>query len=145
MEKAAEERVRPIERSKAGWKDFLVREFGRREYESFIEIIFLEKPELKVIFAGEISAQEIYKRLTANLASIKLVPGKTLLFLDEIQACSKARMALKFLCEDGTLDVIASGSLLGLSYGRDDDDRVERAESVPVGYEKSLLILNWNS
>lgn len=49
-------------------------------------------------------------------------------------------MALKFLSEDGTLDVIASGSLLGLSYGRDDDDRVERVESVPVGYEKSLMM-----
>ena len=121
-------------------KTFLVREFGRKEYESFIEINFLEKPELKTAFAGEISAQEIYKRLTANLPSIKLIPGKTLLFLDEIQACSKARMALKFLSEDGTLDVIASGSLLGLSYGRDDDDRVERVESVPVGYEKSLMM-----
>lgn len=36
-------------------KTFLVREFGRKEYESFIEINFLEKPELKTAFAGEIS------------------------------------------------------------------------------------------
>lgn len=121
-------------------KTYLVREFGRREYESFIEINFHENKSLETIFLGDKSAEEIYKRLTANIPGIKLIPGKTLIFLDEIQKCSSARTALKFLAEDGRFDVIASGSLLGLSYGKDDDKEVEEVESIPVGYEKVLMM-----
>ena len=121
-------------------KTFLVREFGKAEYESFIEINFHMQNSLKVIFEGDRSADEIYKRITANIPGVKLIPGKTLLFLDEIQKCANARTALKFLAEDGRFDVIASGSLLGLAYGRDDDREVEEVESIPVGYEKTLLM-----
>ena len=121
-------------------KTYLVREFGRTEYESFIEINFHMNSDLKVVFDGNRSAEEIYKRLTANLPGIKLIPGKTLIFLDEIQKCANARTALKFLAEDGKYDVIASGSLLGLAYGMDDDSEVEEVESVPVGYEKQMMM-----
>lgn len=121
-------------------KTYLVRAFGKKEYSSFIEINFHEKKSLKVIFDGDITAEEIYKRMTANIPDIKLIPGKTLIFLDEIQKCASARTALKFLAEDGRYDIIASGSLLGLSYGKDDDDEVEEVESIPVGYEKSVTM-----
>lgn len=119
-------------------KTYLIRHFGKEEYDSFIEINFHSQGSLKVIFEGDKTAEEIYKRLTANIPGIKLIPGKTLIFLDEIQKCADARTALKFLAEDGRYDIIASGSLLGLSYGQDDDDEVTQVESVPVGYEKSV-------
>lgn len=121
-------------------KTYLVREFGKREYSSFVEINFHEQPALKVIFSGDKSAEEIYKRITANIPGVRLIPGKTLLFLDEIQCCADARTALKFLAEDGRYDVIASGSLLGLSYGKDADGEVEKIESVPVGYERPVMM-----
>ena len=121
-------------------KTYLVRHFGKTEYESFIEINFHMQSSLKVIFEGDRSAEEIYKRITANIPAIKLIPGKTLIFLDEIQKCADARTALKFLAEDGRYDVIASGSLLGLSYGQDDDREVKEVESIPVGYEKSVMM-----
>ncbi len=121
-------------------KTYLIREFAKNEYESFVEINFHEQKSLKVIFDGDKTAEEIYKRLTANIPGVKLIPGKTLIFLDEIQKCSGARTALKFLAEDGRYDVIASGSLLGLSYGKDDDKDVEPVESIPVGYEKAVMM-----
>ena len=121
-------------------KTFLVREFGRAEYESFIEINFLEHPELKIIFDGDRSAETIFKNITYNIPNVRLVPHKTLLFLDEIQKCANARTALKFLAQDDRFDVIASGSLLGLAYGRDDDKEVEEVESIPVGYEKPMVM-----
>ncbi len=121
-------------------KTYLVREFAKNEYESFVEINFHEQSSLKVIFDGDKTAEEIYKRITANIPGVKLIPGKTLIFLDEIQKCANARTALKFLAEDGRFDVIASGSLLGLSYGKDDDNEVEPVESIPVGYEKSVMM-----
>ena len=121
-------------------KTFIVREFGKREYENFVELNFLMDPELKNIFEGNLSADEIYKRMTAYMPNIKLSQGNTLIFLDEIQKCAKARTALKFLAEDKRYDVIASGSLLGLHYGQDADTDVEEAESIPVGYERPLIM-----
>lgn len=121
-------------------KTYLIREFAKNEYESFVEINFHEQKSLKVIFDGDKTAEEIYKRITANIPGVKLIPGKTLVFLDEIQKCANARTALKFLAEDGRFDVIASGSLLGLSYGKDDDNEIEPVESIPVGYEKSVMM-----
>jgi len=121
-------------------KSFIVKEFGQREYESFISIDFFRQKDLKTIFEGELTPDEIYKKMTANIPGIKLVPGKTLIFLDEIQCCGNARTALKYLSEDMRFDVIASGSLLGLSYGQDDDDDVEEPASLPVGYETQLTM-----
>lgn len=121
-------------------KSFIVREFGEKEYESFISIDFFKQKQLKQIFDGELSSEEIFKRMTANIPGIKLIPGNTLVFLDEIQCCGNARTALKFLAEEMRYDVIASGSLLGLSYGQDDDDEVEEPASLPVGYETQLVM-----
>ena len=121
-------------------KTYLIRKFGENEYDSFVEINFHEQKSLKVIFDGDKTAEEIYKRLTANIPGVRLIPGKTLIFLDEIQKCADARTALKFLAEDGRYDVIASGAFLGLSYGKDDDSEVKPVESIPVGYEKAVMM-----
>ena len=102
-------------------KTYLVREFGKNEYDSFIEINFIKNKELKEIFNAELDAETIYKRMTAQMRGIRLITNKTLIFLDEIQACGRARTALKFLAEDGRFDIITSGSLLGLTYGEDAD------------------------
>ncbi|MBP5091646.1 MAG: ATP-binding protein [Bacilli bacterium] len=121
-------------------KTYLTREFGKNEYPHFVEINFIKNPALKEIFSGDLDADTIYKRITAFMFDAVLEPGKTLIFLDEIQTCGRARTALKFLAEDGRYDVIASGSLLGLTYGEDDDPLVELPESNPTGYEEFLTM-----
>lgn len=121
-------------------KTYLIRKFGKAEYASFIEINFIKNQELKQIFNGSLDAESIYKRLTAMINGARLIENKTLIFLDEIQACGNARTALKFLAEDGRFDVISSGSLLGLSYGEDADENTEEPESVPTGYETFLTM-----
>lgn len=121
-------------------KSFIIREFGKNEYESVIEIDFYRHPELKIIFEGELTSEAVYKRISANIPNIRLVPGNTLIFLDEIQRCGNARTAIKFLAEDFRFDVISSGSLLGLSYGMDDDDEVDEIASIPVGYETQFTM-----
>lgn len=103
-------------------KSYIINQFGQNEYESYISINFYRNPELKGIFDGELTSEAIYKRITANIPGVKLVPGNTLIFLDEIQRCGNARTAIKFLAEDFRFDVISSGSLLGLSYGMDDEE-----------------------
>lgn len=121
-------------------KSFIIKEFGQKEYKSFIYIDFFKQPNLKAIFDGALSPDEIYKRMSANMPNITFIPGDTLIFLDEIQRCGNARTAIKFLAEDMRYDVISSGSLLGLSYKDDDDDEVEAPESIPVGYETQLTM-----
>jgi len=121
-------------------KTYTVREFGKNEYRSFIELNFIEDPDLKRIFEGDLSAQSIYKKITASVDGAELIPHNTLIFFDEIQTCGGARTALKFLTQDGSYDVIGSGSLLGLTYAEDADSDVEEVASVPVGYEEHLTM-----
>lgn len=121
-------------------KTYLVREFGKKEYKSFVEINFIKNPELKLIFNDNLDPETIYKKMTAMINGVNLIKGNTLIFLDEIQACGNARTALKFLAEDGRFDVITSGSLLGLTYGEDDDEKTEAPLSVPTGYETFLMM-----
>lgn len=121
-------------------KTFLVREFGRTEYEHFVELNLLKNPEYKEIFNGNLSADEIYKKLTLFVPGAKLVVGNTLIFIDEIQKCPRARTALKFLAEDNRFDIIASGSLLGLHYGKFEDKDEEEIFSIPVGYENQMVM-----
>lgn len=121
-------------------KSFIVKEFGKREYSSFLCIDFFRNPELKYVFEGNLTSEEILKRITASVRDFRLVPGDTLIFLDEIQRCGNARTAIKFLAEDMRFDVISSGSLMGLTYGEDDDKEVEVPDSVPVGYESQITM-----
>ena len=121
-------------------KSFIIEEFGKQEYRSFLSINFIRQSALKAIFDGELSSDEILKRITAYVRNFELIPGDTLIFLDEIQCCGNARTAIKFLAGDFRFDVISSGSLLGLTYGEDDDETVEQPESIPVGFESQLTM-----
>lgn len=111
-------------------KSFIIREFGRENYESFIELNFYQHPEFISIFDGDLTPDEIYKRISLQLLGVNFIEGKTLIFLDEIQHCPNARTAIKFLAQDNRYDVISSGSLLGLHY--------KEIVSIPVGYEKQI-------
>ena len=118
-------------------KTYIIEQFGMAEYESYLCINFLRNPEYKAIFEGSLEPSEIYKRMSLYVSNVRLVPGNTLIFLDEIQACKKARTALKFLALDGRYDVVASGSLLGIHYKGEDDAPPDEV-SVPVGYEREV-------
>lgn len=111
-------------------KTYIIDLFGRENYESYIYINFIEAPQAKDIFEGELSASEIYKRLSLTMPHVKYIDNQTLIFLDEIQECPNARTALKFLALDKRFDVIASGSLLGIRY--------KEVTSIPVGYEEQI-------
>ena len=111
-------------------KTYIIKQFGRENYKRFVYINFLEEPEYKDIFAKSLAAKDIYTAISLKMGADKLVKGDTLIFLDEIQACPNARTALKFLSIDKSYDVIASGSLLGISY--------KGITSIPVGYEEYL-------
>lgn len=113
-------------------KTFIVQKFGRENYGNYVYLNFIENPALKNIFEGSLQASEIYKKMSVYVPGLRLVPGDTLIFLDEIQECPEARTALKFLAIDDRYDVVASGSLLGINY--------KGMTSVPVGYERQMTM-----
>lgn len=113
-------------------KTYIVNEFARDNYRNYIYINFIEQPNLKSIFEGELSANEIYKKISLLIPNIEFISGETLIFLDEIQECPDSRTALKFLAIDNSYDVIASGSLLGIRY--------KEVSSIPVGYERQIIM-----
>ena len=121
-------------------KTFIVEKFGREQYESFVEFNFILEPEAMDIFEGSLGADDLITKISAYIGTRKLIPGRTLIFLDEIQECPNARTALKSLALDGRYDVIASGSLLGIKYRS--KKRRERLEpkSIAVGYERQVTM-----
>jgi predicted AAA+ superfamily ATPase len=86
-------------------KTYLIRKFAESNYSNFIEINFITQPNAELIFSGNLNAETIIVGLTAYFRN-PIVPGETLVFLDEIQECPNARTAIKFLVEDGRFDYI---------------------------------------
>ena len=111
-------------------KTFIIERFGSLYYEETVEINFKETPSAKDIFSGDLDVETLIMSLKFRFPDRKINPGKTLLFFDEIQECSEAVTALKFLTADKRFDVVVSGSLLGIDYNR--------ASSYPVGYVDHL-------
>jgi uncharacterized protein len=92
-------------------KTYSVRQLGAT-FEYFLEINFEEQKQVGLFFEGDIDVNKIGERLSAY-AQMPIVPGKTLLFFDEIQACPACLSALRFFHEKlPALHVIAAGSLL---------------------------------
>lgn len=123
-------------------KTYIIDKFGRENYESYLYVNFISNPDCRAVFAGDLDAETLFKQLTITFHDFKLIPGKTLIFLDEIQNCPKARTAFKPLAIDGRADVIGSGSLLGLTYINDGTvlNQERREASVPVGYERQVVM-----
>ena len=121
-------------------KTFIIRKFGRENYESFIEVNFIEEPQFISVFSGNLDADTIFTGMSAIRRDLNIVPGRTLLFLDEIQDCPNARAAFKFLAEDGRCDVIATGSLLGIKYKYRKRREHMEPRSIPVGYERQATM-----
>ena len=106
-------------------KTFSIRRVGKECFEHFVEINFVDKPEALALFGEAKGAEDLLMRLSA-FTNRRLVPGKTLIFFDEVQECKEIVTAIKFLVEEGSYRYVMSGSLLGVE--------LKDICSVPVGY-----------
>ena len=124
-------------------KTFSVSEFGRQEFESFIHIDFEIDRGFQKIFDGELSPSNILLQIEAYTGKA-CIPGKTLLFLDEIQSCPRAMMSLRYFYEKmPELHVIAAGSMLefALEHNSFPVGRIEFAWLRPLCFEEFLWAL----
>lgn len=103
--------------------------FAERNYASVIKINFVEQKQYQAIFDDGFEVDTIIKNISFLNPENKFIPGETLFFFDELQACPNCATSLKFFKLDGRYDVICSGSLMGISY--------KEIESNSVGYKEN--------
>ena len=108
-------------------KTYAVMEFAEKHYSNVISINFETNPEKKDYFEGPLDSDTLLHNI-ALYENTDIVKGRTVLILDEIQACSRAYSSLKPLSGNGICDVIALGSFLGINL-EDSDDGIS-----PLGY-----------
>lgn len=110
-------------------KTTLIRQFGKDNYRHIAEINFIETPQAAETVSKATDTNDLILRLSV-LAGVQIIPGETLLFLDEIQACEDMLTWMKFLAGAKGLDVIVSGSLPGID--------VFNVRSIPVGFLQTV-------
>ncbi len=102
--------------------------FAHKNYANVIQINFVEQKKYKAIFDEGFEVDTIIKNISLLNPNYEFVPGETLFFFDELQACPNCATSLKFFKIDGRFDVICSGSLMGINY--------QEIESNSVGYKE---------
>ena len=118
-----------VEGARQVGKTECVRHFAAKRYESFVEINFVERGEFKDIVRDGYSVESLVRNISQMEPRFRFVPGRTLIFFDELQEFPEIATSLKFFAQDGRFDVICSGSLLGIG--------VKRIKSLSVGYQET--------
>ncbi len=123
-------------------KTHLIRRFAEENYSNSVYIDFNERSSGAKLFDGDLSVDGIVKGME-HYADTEIEPGETLIIMDEIQECPRARASLKYFSMDRRYDVIASGSLLGINIPPTKDAAGKNGGTgplIPVGYEEHLLM-----
>lgn len=125
-------------------KTYLIKEFGKQEFEDMAYCNFDGNKGLQSIFDYDFDINRILEELGSIVLGKKIVPGKTLLVLDEIQDCPRAIQALKYFCENlPELHVIAAGSLPGIALREEGTSfpvgKVEQLEMFPMSFEEFVI------
>lgn len=106
-------------------KTYLIRQTMRSLGADLFEINLIETPEAVSILEQATTIEDLILGLS-TLSPHKLVKGKTVIFIDEVQKYKEMVTRIKFLVDEGSFRYILSGSLLGIE--------LRNIESAPVGY-----------
>ena len=113
-------------------KTMSISHFAEQHYKHVVEINFALQSQYRNIFEDGYDVDAIIKNITLLNPQFNLVPGETLIFFDELQACPDCATSLKSFKQDGRYDVICSGSLMGVYY--------QQIESNSVGYKEDYIM-----
>ncbi|HBL73247.1 MAG TPA: ATPase [Bacteroidales bacterium] len=114
-------------------KSYILQEFGKQEFENFLIVNLETDKALARKFEEEITPMPIIQYLE-TVHSQRIIPGETLIILDEIQASERALTSLKYFCEQAPdYHIVAAGSLLGVAINR-------KQYSFPVGKVDELTL-----
>lgn len=127
-------------------KTYIVERFGIEHYESILYLNMEIESNLCKFLETELSPKKIIQYLEATKMQ-EIIPGKTLIFFDEIQACERALTSLKYFYEQiPEYHIIAAGSLLGVAINREKYSfpvgKVNEMNMYPFDFEEFLWALN---
>lgn len=124
-------------------KTWLLKEFGRECYESVAYINLDGNTQIADLFSLDFDIERIVNGLELY-TGVKIVPGKTLIILDEVQKCPKALHSLKYFNENAPeYHIAVAGSLLGLSLADEDFPvgKVDTKDLYPLSFTEFLKAL----
>ena len=124
-------------------KTYIVEKYGRENFESFLCVNFEAADNISGIFDYDFDVKRILSELEIRYKT-KIIPGKTLLFFDEIQECPRAITSLKYFCENmRELHLICAGSLLGVALKREQISfpvgKVNRLQLYPMSFKEFII------
>ena len=119
-----------------------IMQFAYDNYKNVVAINFVLQRKYKAIFEDGYDVDSITRALTFIDPSIKLEPGNTLIFFDEMQDCPACATSLKAFKIDGRYDVICSGSLMGINYREIESNSVGTYNAKSVVYTSQRKRLN---
>ncbi|MCB1160409.1 MAG: ATP-binding protein, partial [Leptospiraceae bacterium] len=122
-------------------KTYTIKEFGKKYFQHTVVIDFEKERNIRTIFENSLEPQKIIQSLEL-ITKKPIIPGKSLLFFDEIQACPDAIIALRYFYEEmKELHVIAAGSLLEFSISEISFPvgRIQFLNMYPLNFQEFLL------
>ena len=124
-------------------KTYIVEKFGKEYFESYVYVNFEEAKTLSAIFDYDYDVKRIITEIERRYRT-KIVPGKTLVFFDEIQECARAITALKYFCEEmKDLHLICAGSLLSVAIKKENISfpvgKVNRMQLYPMSFKEFVI------
>ena len=126
-------------------KSYIVKEFAKNEYKSFIFIDFNSAPkDVFVLFDNYLSNLDVLFMYLQNIMGVKLYERESLIVFDEVQLCPRARAAIKYLVEDGRYDYIETGSLVSINKNVKDiviPSEERRLQMFPMDFEEFVWAL----
>lgn len=126
-------------------KTYILKEFGSNEFENMIYINCYKNEIIETLFNGNVNVERILLGLS-SFSGQAITPGKTLIFLDEIQEIPPVLSSLKYFCEDKpNLHIVVAGSLLGVMNMKGESFPVGKVDIMhlyPMTYEEFLLANN---
>ncbi|HBQ64027.1 MAG TPA: ATPase [Clostridiales bacterium] len=127
-------------------KTYILKEFGERYFQNMVYVNLETNPAVADYFSGDISPARLF-RFLETVAHEEILPGKTLVVLDEVQCCERALTSLKYIAEQAPqIHVAAAGSLLGVAVRREQYafpvGRVESMTLYPLDFEEFLWAVN---
>ena len=123
-------------------KTYIMKEFGKNEYQTFAYVNCDRNENLHQIFEGGFNISKIIRGISA-LSGVDIIPGKTLIFLDEVQSFPLVLESLKYFCEDAPdYHVAVAGSLLGIALHSGVSFPVGKVQTMklyPMDFEEFLM------
>lgn len=124
-------------------KTYIIKQFGKENYDNLIYVNFETNQELCNQISDSINAKYIINKLELFYGE-KIIPGKTLIFFDEVQANERALTSLKYFYEDTPqYHIIAAGSLLGIEINRKNYSfpvgKVQMLNMYPLSFKEFLI------